>query len=289
MADDPTSTYGRIYTRLLAFRNRHEAFQPALRAVNRVLHIRPPVRFRGWGMTTQHALPWEGDDWAGFRSTMRDAKALSHTGEAGIDRDYLDELAWRHWIVCHSVRHAILFSGSPDASFVECGVADGVTSFFALREILAGARPHGEQWRMHLYDAWSGMSAANLLTTEADREGRYQNLSLELTRSNLKEFEDLCVYHVGRIPDSFREQPGPPESVRWVHIDLNAAVPTRDACEFFWPRLVGGGVFLFDDYGWLGFEDTRRTIDDFFRSKPGTLLKLPTGQALFMRTPTDGS
>ncbi len=53
------------------------------------------------------------------------------------------------------------------------------------------------------------------------------------------------------------------------------------ALEFFYPRLVVGGVILFDDYGWDAYEDTKNTIENFFKDKPGLLMKIPTGQAIY--------
>ena len=57
--------------------------------------------------------------------------------------------------------------------------------------------------------------------------------------------------------------------------------PTESALDFFYPRLVPGGVILFDDYGWDAYEDTKNAIENFFTNKPGILMKLPTGQAIY--------
>ncbi len=81
------------------------------------------------------------------------------------------------------------------------------------------------------------------------------------------------------------------EKIKWVYLkpntlnvksnDLNSAKPTESALDFFYPRLVPGGVILFDDYGWDAYEDTKNAIENFFTNKPGILMKLPTGQAIY--------
>ena len=75
--------------------------------------------------------------------------------------------------------------------------------------------------------------------------------------------------------------PESPHSIVYLHIDLNSAKPTLAALNFFYPRLVKGGVILFDDYGWREYKDTKKVVDEFFSSKPGILLKLATGQAIY--------
>ena len=43
------------------------------------------------------------------------------------------------------------------------------------------------------------------------------------------------------------------------------------------------GFILFDDYGWRGHEDTRKTIDKFIETTKGTLLPMPIGQAIYFK------
>ena len=89
------------------------------------------------------------------------------------------------------------------------------------------------------------------------------------------------IFHQGYIPNLFNTLPKSPENIIYLHIDLNSAKPTISTLEYFLPRLVPGGVILFDDYGWSPYFDTKNAIDEFFYDKSGTLLKLPTGQAIY--------
>ena len=66
-----------------------------------------------------------------------------------------------------------------------------------------------------------------------------------------------------------------------MHIDLNSTKPTIDALDFFFPRLIKGGIIIFDDYGNTGYPDTKIEIDEFFKNKPGVLMQSPTGQAIY--------
>ena len=109
----------------------------------------------------------------------------------------------------------------------------------------------------------------------------YDELSIDITKNNLREFDADIVYHKGYIPDSLESEPKSPNSISYLHIDLNAVNPTMDVLSFFLPKLSKNGVILFDDYGWDGYLDTKLELDKFFKDQSGLFLKLPTGQAIY--------
>ena len=172
------------------------------------------------------------------------------------------------------------FTSCSKYNFVECGVGDGVTTFFSLREINNNNKIK-ENFSMHLYDSWSEMKKDNLLKEELSNVGKYFNLNIELTKSNLKEFEKKIIFHQGYIPESFSKVPNSPDEIVFLHIDLNSAIPTKATLDFFFPKITHGGIILFDDYGWEGYDETKQVIDKYFYNKSGMLLKLPTGQAIY--------
>jgi len=54
--------------------------------------------------------------------------------------------------------------------------------------------------------------------------------------------------------------------------------------EYFYPKLIQGGVIYFDDYGWHGYEKLREVVDKFFENKPEKLLHLPSGNSIIVKT-----
>ncbi len=237
------------------------------------------ITFDGWGMKTVHELPWNG----GIRneffiSANQDVKKyFDFSSDDGVNLSNIDGLLWRHWIVSYCVRHAVEFTGK-DLNLVECGVCDGLTAFFALREL----NGLGSSARMHLYDAWMPMRKESLLESEKDSAGNYSNITIERVKNNLSEFDNV-IYHPGYIPESLYSEPSSPEKISYLSIDLNSADPTTAALEYFFPRLLRGGLVLFDDYGWVGYGPTKKCVDKFFADKPGILMPLPTGQAIYYR------
>ena len=159
---------------------------------------------------------------------------------------------------------------------MECGVADGMTANFAAAQ---GVAECSESFRLHLYDSWSAMREDGLTASEGGMEGRCGALSQNLTRRNLERYGQVLHWHPGRIPATLDESA--PEAVSWLHIDLNSAKTTIQVLDFFFPRIWPGRVVLLDDYGWDGNTEMRLAVYDWLSEKTGTLLPLPTGQAIF--------
>lgn len=262
---------------------KYPSLQPFIAFVHKRLFIKP--KFSGWGMTTEAELPWN-DEYSGdiFRKASQDIKKVFEFSKipTGPNPNNIDTLLWRHWMVSYAVRHAIEFTNPEKFNFVECGVGDGLTAFFALREISGNEKTRNNSL-MHLYDSWSAMKKNTLNKNEIHYAGRYSELDIARTEKNLFEFNNMLIFHQGYVPQSFNTEPKSPDSIVYLSIDLNSVQPTMDTLEFFFSRLVKGGIILFDDYGQEGYADTRKAIDKFFFGKPGILSKLPTSQAIYYR------
>jgi len=262
--------------------------RPYLRYARKILFSKnaPEVpRFSGWGMTTMNELPWINEyDGEVFRKASRDIKKTFEFDKSivGYDSSNIEQLLWRHWNISTAVKYAIKFTDTKEYHFVECGVAEGMTVFFALREIFENQKV-GKNFSMHLYDSWNIMKEEELTEIERDacKRKNYQFLNINKTKKNLSEFDDYIIYHQGYIPKTFSINPEAPKSISYLHIDLNSVKATQSTLEFFFPRLEPGGVIILDDYGAIAFEDTRIMIDAFFHDKPGILLKSPTGQTMY--------
>ena len=91
------------------------------------------------------------------------------------------------------------------------------------------------------------------------------------------------IFNRGYIPEVFKNVKNP-EVLSWLHIDTNSSIATLDSLNFFYEKLENNGVILFDDYGDINYEDTRKVIDSFLNNKKGNFLHFPTGQAFFIKT-----
>lgn len=74
----------------------------------------------------------------------------------------------------------------------------------------------------------------------------------------------------------------PAEKVAYLSIDMNGSEPERIALEYYYSKMVPGGIIYFDDYGW-DYADLRKAIDKFLEDKPETLLHFPSGNSIIVK------
>jgi hypothetical protein len=245
-----------------------------------------PRTFSGWGLQTTEALPpWASSPDRTAREFLSAHAALVEAVEAGAfaltlsgsatdKARWLAGLMWRHYIIFTTAREAR--AATRVNTIMECGSAEGMSAWFAL---------HGADGaRAYLYDLFGTMTDRSLLPSEMFSVGNYATLSREHIAHNLHRYPAAVELCPGFIPESFAMYP-PPPTIAWLHIDLNAAAPTLATLTECWERVAPGGLVLFDDYGWKGWVDTKRTVDGFFASRV-PVWQLPTGQAI-VRKPAE--
>lgn len=71
------------------------------------------------------------------------------------------------------------------------------------------------------------------------------------------------------------------ECFSFVHLDLDLASGTRSALEYFHPRMVQGGILIGDDYQ---DAELRAVFDSFFADCADTVIELPWGQVIIVRS-----
>jgi hypothetical protein len=166
-------------------------------------------------------------------------------------------------------RHA---SGLP-GSFAEIGVFRGGTAHL-LAEVCDKAGK-----KLHLFDTFAGMPE-----TDVDRDllgaGDFANTSLAEVKRFLAPHTSP-VFHQGEFPGTAGPVEG--EQFSLVHCDADIASSVQACCDFFYPRLVPGGVIVFDDYGFTSTPGAKKVADAFFDGKPEPLLHLVTSQAIAIK------
>jgi len=83
------------------------------------------------------------------------------------------------------------------------------------------------------------------------------------------------------IADNEYEESGDSEclKVSLINLDTNFYQPTKVALEYFWPRLVQGGILMLDDYGIVPGET--QAVDEYFQDKNVKIQKLPLSMTPF--------
>jgi O-methyltransferase len=106
----------------------------------------------------------------------------------------------------------------------------------------------------------------------------------EYTRDRFKAHSNISVIQ-GRVPDVLPSIPV--ERIGLLMLDMNVAAPERAAAEFFWKKMVPGGLILADDYGHsrpgVQYFAQKVAFDEFARSKGVPVLSVPTGHGLIIK------
>jgi hypothetical protein len=79
---------------------------------------------------------------------------------------------------------------------------------------------------------------------------------------------DICE----TVPRFVKENPG--LRISLLHVDCDLYRPTKTALEELWPRVVRGGVVVFDDYGIRPWEGETTAADEYFADKNVVLRRL---------------
>jgi O-methyltransferase len=111
--------------------------------------------------------------------------------------------------------------------------------------------------RLNVFDSFAGLSPfterdiSEFWSTEQERDRiRSHFVSSYDHVSSLVQHFGFVELHRGWIPEVFSGFES--QDLSFVSIDVDLYEPTRDAIEYFYPRLGRGGVMYFDDYAYQG-------------------------------------
>ena len=115
--------------------------------------------------------------------------------------------------------------------------------------------------RLHIFDTWAGTPFDDDLCHH--KKGGWLASLMEC--KNLVGEDSLTIYHEGIFPETAQ---GIEEMFSFVCVDMDTYQSTKDAIEFFWPRLLTGGKLYFDDYAWEPCAGVKKAVDEKFADAP---------------------
>lgn len=166
----------------------------------------------------------------------------------------------------------------------ECGTFKGLSAY----QIANLLKNKSFNKNFYIFDSFEGLSEFKAKDIDPnnkniDFEARRKEFSCsqDIVMGRLKDF-DFISYHKGWIPERFEDVS---EDVKFglVHIDVDLYQPIYDCLEFFYPKMVSGGIIVLDDYGYLGFPGAKKAVDDFMINKQDLLLSFPSGVGFILK------
>jgi len=134
---------------------------------------------------------------------------------------------------------------------------------------------------LHLFDTFAGLptpAAGDTALGAGNFQAGQFACSLDDVRAYLGVRPNLH-FHQGLFPASAAGC----EDLRFsfVHVDVDLYDSSRAALEFFWPRMIPGGVLLSHDY--LTCAGPHRAISEFFANRQEVVIELPGDQAVIAK------
>src|SRR5579863_2514290 len=216
------------------------------------------------GLLTVHNSDFRTD--SKFREAYRLGKATGSWGRQDVE--------WRAYVCCWaawSVR-------CRDGDFVECGVNRGGLS----RAVMHYVDFASLDKRFWLLDTFTGL--VDELISEDERRlgilpGGYAPCYDEVAQT-FAAFPRVKIVK-GIVPDTLSRLTS--EKICYLSLDMNNTAPEIAAAEYFWDKMVSGGVIVLDDYGWQKQINQKLAFDHFAERNAIKILSLPTGQGLIIK------
>jgi len=160
--------------------------------------------------------------------------------------------------------------GKP-GEMAELGVYKGGTA-----RLLANTCPNKP---LHLFDTFAGLPEEDP-SVLCRCKGEFTDTSLEAVREYLEDCQNV-VFHPGYFPDTA-------DVVRdklfsFVYMDGDLYQSTLDCFEFFYDRMVVGGVIVLDDYDWKDCPGVKEAACEFLADKPENLIIAARYQGLLIK------
>jgi hypothetical protein len=127
---------------------------------------------------------------------------------------------------------------------------------------------------LHLFDTFDGLPPPEAADAKKFWRGKFRS-DFDGVKAYLDIFPAVHLYK-GMFPDT--AAPVEQERFCFVHLDVDLHASTKASLEFFYPRLVPGGIIMSHDYS---AEGVRRAVDDFFVDKPEPVFRHAGGAHCF--------
>ena len=130
---------------------------------------------------------------------------------------------------------------------------------------------------LHLFDTFEGLPQPGEHDRGVHVKGQYA-CSLESVQAYLQGYRGL-EFHPGVFPRSAEHVNE--ASFAFAHFDVDLYDGTLACLEYFYPRMVPGGILLSHDYDLLA--GVGKAFQEFFADKPESIIELPTTQCMVIR------
>lgn len=175
-----------------------------------------------------------------------------------------------------------LISMAPEGgSLIEVGVWRGGSGAVIARK----AQKSHPGATVYLCDTFTGLPNVDPQLDPFLREHQGDDTSAKMVNALMisLELENVRIIP-GVFPGSFTD---PVDAFSFAHIDVDVYRSCRETFEWIWPKLLPGGIVVFDDYGYSGTPGMTLCINEIIEKRRSELtwIPIPPMQAVILKIP----
>lgn len=165
-----------------------------------------------------------------------------------------------------------------EGSIIEIGVWRGGTGAIIAKQ----AKRCNIEEEVFLCDTFSGCVKAG--TNDSAYIGGEHSDTSEQTVKDL--FQQLNIDNVSILTGIFPDNTGSvveDKKFRFCHIDVDIYQSAKDIVDWIWDKMVPGGIFVYDDYGFMGCDGITKYVDEQMKLKDRLVIYNLNGHAIVIK------
>ena len=171
--------------------------------------------------------------------------------------------------------YQLLQNSPPEGDVAELGVYNGGSA----RLLAKTLEKYHSGKNLFLFDTFEGLPFHDD-KLDMHKSGDLQSNKFEEVKEYLNDCKN-AIFYKGLFADTLQIVKN--NIFSFVHIDADLYSSITECVEFFYPRLIKGGIIIFDDYGFVSCPGAKKAVDNLFIDKPEVPIYLPTGQCLVIK------
>lgn len=179
---------------------------------------------------------------------------------------------------CYELWQLVNETAKLDGALIEVGVWKGGSgALIAKRAKLSGIKD-----KVYLCDTFTGVVKAGEKDSTYEG-GEHANTSKEIVEelSNKLKLNNTRIL-VGMFPEETSKLVSD-NKFRFCHIDVDVYQSSKDIVKWLWPKLVIGGIVVFDDYGFEGCDGVTRFVNEERSKKDRFVIHNLNGHAVMIK------
>ncbi len=179
---------------------------------------------------------------------------------------------------CYELWHLVKETAKLEGALIEVGVWKGGSGTL----IAKNAKLNGIKDKVYLCDTFTGVVKAGEKDSRY-KGGEHSDTTKETVEKVIDKLKlDNTKILIGIFPEETSKLVSD-NTFRFCHIDVDVYQSAKDIVEWLWPKLVIGGMIVFDDYGFQGCDGVTRFVNEEKNKKDRLIIHNLNGHAILIK------